>query len=512
MLQPKQDRFDNSAKNYQLHEYIDRDRTLPLLQSQLTYASAGHLLETYVDALHVALLMDEPSFLIKLRDSPDTIRNPTFIRASHRLPPPYVIGALGNYLESPSFFVKHTIGEPGEPTRQDLKQPSATQFAHEIHGQLRQAGIRFTEKVGFSFYPPRGSGHALTSEQWSNIKRYAPIDAVAQFKQAIDTYKKLFQNFSKNYRLHHFDDSDSSLSKPISAEQKKLTFDAFETSRELAQYNTEIQPIIKKLTQALCAPALESIFVEYNKQVCQIENNQLNPKFPLSNPALLFNALGYVGRHQIDRTFFPEQAFYFQLSVIGVESSVSDNIERLNRHISQSFSAANQPLDDDILFPSTARQQFVDSISSHLHGIKFLHLFHRTAGILNKIYPAEKRDIAFQDMTQLLCLIGADTEVTQLNNPKEAATLIFALERRMRATDRLKTELYNTVGMLLNKAEHLGKKASFTVVPQKLKTDILGYLELLENHVDIQLSDKRAITPALILLRKSLTLDQQPEL
>ena len=52
-----------------------------------------------------------------------------------------------------------------------------------------------------------------------------PIDAVAQFKQAIDTYKKLFQNFSKNYRLHHFDDADSSLSKPISSELKKLIFD-----------------------------------------------------------------------------------------------------------------------------------------------------------------------------------------------------------------------------------------------------------------------------------------------
>jgi hypothetical protein len=338
-----------------------------------------------------------------------------------------------------------------------------------------------------------------------------PIDAVAQFKQAIDTYKKLFQNFSKNYRLRHFDDADSSLSKPISSEQKKLIFDAFEASSELAQYNTDLQPIIKKLTQALFPPALESIFIEHNQQICQIVNKQLNPKFPLSTPALLLNSLGYVGRHQIDRTYFPEQAFYFQLRVIGVESSVSDNIERLNRHISQSFAASNRPLDDDILFPSAARQQFVDSIRTHLHGISFLHLFHRTAGILEKIYPAEKSDIAFQDMTQLLCLIGADTEVTQLNNPKEAATLIFAIERRLRAIYWLKTELYNTVGELLNKAGHLGKKASFTIVPQKLKTDILDYLELLENHADIQLSDKRAITPALILLRKSLTLDQQPE-
>ena len=184
MSQKQQNLFDNSTKYFNLHEYIDRARTLPLLQEQLTYSTAGHLLETYVDALHVTLLADEQSFLIRLRDSPEKIRNPTFIRASHRAPPKYVIDALGNYLESPSFFVKHIVGEPGEPSRQDLKQPSATQFAHEVHGLLRQTGIKFTQKVTFNFYPPQGSGHELSKDNYHNLKRYNPEFAKKHFKEA----------------------------------------------------------------------------------------------------------------------------------------------------------------------------------------------------------------------------------------------------------------------------------------------------------------------------------------
>ncbi len=514
MPQPKQHRFDNSAKQYNLHEYLYRDRAENLLQEQLTYASAGHLLETYVDALHVALLMDEPSFLNRLKNSPETIRNPTFIRGSHRLPPAYVTDTLGNYLASPSFFVKDKVGGRGEPTRQVLKQPSTTQFAHEIHGQLRQAGIRFTENVSFDFFPPTGSGKALTSEQWLNIKRFEPRNAVVSFKRAIDTYKELFQNFLKSYRINHFQHLDSA-SKPASqtlnAAQKKIIFDAFESSSELAQYNIQLEPILSNLKQALSPPALESIFVKYRGQFCQVDNQVLSTKFPFSTPALLHNALGYVGRHQVDRTFFPEQAFLFQLNVIGVESSVSDNIERLNRHISKCFKVANKPLEEDILFPPAAGQQFVDSVIAHQRGIQFLHLFHRTAGILERIYPAKKNNIAYQDMEQILSLVEAGTEISQLSSPKEAATLIFAIERRLRATEHLRSTLYNTLGELLNKAGHLGNKASFLVVPQKLKKDILDFLSQLEDHEQIDSSDRRALTPALILLRQSLTLDQQPE-
>jgi RNA binding exosome subunit len=114
-------------------------------------------------------------------------------------------------------------------------------------------------------------------------------------------------------------------------------------------------------------------------------------------------------------------------------------------------------------------------------------------------------------MEQILSLVEAGTEISQLSSPKEAATLIFAIERRLRATEHLRSTLYNTLGELLNKAGHLGNKASFLVVPQKLKKDILDFLSQLEDHEQIDSSDRRALTPALILLRQSLTLDQQPE-
>jgi hypothetical protein len=503
----KQDPFVNSARNYQLHQYLDRDRSSPLIQSNLSYATAGHLLETYVDALHCSLLMDEPSFIIRIKEAPETIRNPTFIRAAHRLPPPYVIEALGNYLESPSFFVKHIIGKPNEPARQDTQQPSATQFAQEAHALLRMSGIRYSEKVSIDYFPPRGSGDQITRDQWTRIRVQKPNAAVAEFRTAIAEYKQLFINFSKDYRLTHFvrgDDRAISQSTHLSPEQKKIVFDAFESSEELRSYNARLEPIIRKLIGALTPPALDYVFVQVGETTCRLSNKKLNPKFPLSTPALLHLSLGFVGRHQIDRTAFPKQAFNFTLSINGVESSVSDNIQLLNEHILKQYSLAGFPLDDDPLFSQASKQTFVDSISTHQNGIKLLLLFHRTAGLLEKIYPAHQHDVAYQDMEQLLAFNGETPHIERLERPVEAATLLYAIERRLRALSELDTELYNTIGELLNKAGHLARRSQFASVHPKLRVDILTRLSYIEEHETLASAERRAIFPAASLVREAL--------
>lgn len=508
IMQPNQDPFVNSAKNYALHQYLDRDRSRPLIAEELTYASVGHLLETYVDALHVMLLMDEPSFLIRVKDQPELIRNPTFIRATHRLPPSYVIEALGNYLESPSFFIRHQIGRSNEPARQDTKQPSATQFAQEAHGLLRQLGIRFAENVQVSYFPPRGMGELISADQWFNIKRGDVAGAVQAFRASIEDYKQLFQSFSKNYRLKHFPPSEGeSLQSQayLKAEEKKIIFDAFEASDQLAAYNESFAPRIEAVRKLLMPPKLQQVFVSVGGDPFLLENKQLSQRFPYSSPALLHLALGFVGRHQIDRTFFPQLGFNFLLGVIGVESSVSDNIELLNTHIAETARALGRPFTDDPLFSKSDRALFLESVSNHRQGMQLLHLFHRTAGILERIYPPEKQSVAYQDIEHLLALDGAGVEIDFLQRPEEAATLLYSIERRIRATNRVGGELYQDVGMLLNKAGHLGRKNHFTDVSQKLRGDILGALAKLENHDEVENEVRRAIFPALQLVRKSLS-------
>lgn len=506
----RQEPFVNSAHHYSRHEYLDRDRSLPLSHPELTYASSGHLLETYVDALHVMLLMDEPSFLIRVRDTPELIRNPTFIRAAHRLPPSYVIEALGNYLESPSFFVKHLIGRPNEPTRQDTEQPSATQFAQEVHAQLRQLGIQYSKKITLSLFPPSGSGHLLDADQWTSLKKGEPQWAVQGFRDAIDSYKELFQNFSKEWRQTNCPPvagKSPQAQAYMSAEQKKALFDAFEASPELETFNTHLTRTLATLTKALTPPVLTSVFVTIGEETWAVENQQLSTKFPNSYPALVHLALGYVGRHQVDRTFFPKEGFHYLLTVLGVESSVSDTVERLNQHITRALTAAGSSPADDLLFPSESRDTLLRSIGTHARGIQLLYLFHRTAGILEKIYPPGKDETSYQDMEQLLSFSRSGVELESLERPEEVATLLYAIERRMRALSELDSDLYNRIGIMLNKAGHLGRKNHFSEVSQKLRYDILSSLDHLENAELITFPVKRQILQAILLIRKALTPD-----
>lgn len=477
--------YDNSERSHALFAY-DRTERTPLSLSEVNYAKAGMLLETYVDALHLALVMNEPALVRKLRDRPEEIRDPAFFKNNRYQPPRFVREAIGDYRAATSFFRGDMAMRGQGPWLQD-KQPDAVGFAQALHGQLRKVATDYGKQFTIEFFPPPGAGGTIPAKLWSHFK--AAEEMLSQFRTLQKEYGELQRKVAADYRKKQAmitEETEKESARITKAKERKNSFSAFLGSDAFVHLRQEIKEAMDDLIHAL-SPAhggsghglMDKFYLKYGDHHLPIQNTQrIDSRFSLSYPALLMVSLGSKGRHDIDEVTASHEIFVLFSQVIGVESQITENLQALHDQvIMKALRAKGVRPNDDLLYGSVRQSELAESVKDHGCGIQLLYTFHQAAGQVQKIYP-EGKNLALDDMEALLGLAGIDTPwLEALDTPQEAACMLYAIERRVSLAPRVSREQVIAMERLAGVANEMGKYRSFAKVPVRLKTFLADFVK-----------------------------------
>ena len=473
--------YDRSEKSFKRFRYLDKDRTVPLTLETLTFDRMGAMLETLVDALHIPLVMDEPKYTraIVQPNAWETIREPVFIRPNHYNPPRYIIDTIGDYRAHKSFFRLDRTDEPYAPLHQRSQLHTPAKFAQEVHRKARQIAFHFGNKYNVSYFPAKGQDHRLEGDDDREVRQNKPANAEKKFKRKLSDYKKVFDEYCEDPKNLTAEEAQLD-----DAQKKILLFRKFQESDELKAYDDALFPVIEKTKTALSAPALKNCFVNVAGKQVRLDNTQrMDENFVASHPALVLLALNSVGVHMVDFMYVPRQSFDFLTDVVGVESQITENTQALNRHITDALKQQHGITpDDDLLYDHDDRNYFVSEVSKNQRSIQLLYTFHKTAGHLERIYPPDKQNIAYQDMESMLKLAGVESPwLEEIKTPQEIATMLYAIERRLSLETDLPKQLKILQGPLREQTNNLRHYKNIEDITPTLRDKILDMLREIES-------------------------------
>ena len=480
--------YDNSEAAQRLFHYVEKDHEQPLTMQSLNYRQAGDLLETYVDALHMALVMSEPSLVRLLKEKPSEIRDPSFFSNKKR-PPFFIFEALGDYRGATSFFRNDQRMVDQGPWLQD-KQPASADFAHVTHGQLRKLATRYGEQFEIEFFPPSTGNREAFIEppESSDWKRFKEMHkAVPSFQTLQHTYKKAYDAFAKKYGAKEASKAEALPERESAhitkAREKANSFAAFLKSDEFADIESDLREAIDTLVRALSPRKgtagidwLNLRHIDSNTPIAIDNRQHVIDGFYLSYPALMVLSLASKGKADADRVIASKQIFDLFTQVIGVESQITENLQTLHDTIIMpKLKEKGFIPEDDMLFGQQAREDFVENIKKHARGIQLLYSFHKTAKQLEKIYPEGKGNIAYRDMERMLKLAGVEKMwVEELQTPAEVATMLYAVERRLNLGGRETFRLPKIIN-------EIGKYSAFDKIPKSDRDTLESWLRNLPN-------------------------------
>ena len=472
--------YDHSVKSFKRFRYMEKDRTAPLTLETLTFDRMGAMLETLVDALHIPLVMDEAKYTraIVLPNASEIIREVEFIRPVHGNPPKYIIDTIGDYRAHQSFFRHDQVDEPNEPLRQKSQPHTPAKFAQEVHRKARIIAGQFGNKYNVSYFPAKVQSHRLEDDNEREVRQHKPAKAEEKFKKKLRDYKVVFDQYCKDPKNLTAEEAQLD-----DAQKKILLFGKFLKSDELKAYNDALFLVIKKTKTALSGDALKQCFVTVAGKQLKLDNTQLmDENFVASHPALILLALNSVGKHMTDFMYVPRQSFDFLTDVVGVESQITENTQALNRRITDALKRQHGITpDDDLLYDRDDRNHFVSEVSKNQRSIQLLYTFHKTAGHLERIYPPDKQNIAYQDMESMLKLAGVESPwLEELKTPQEIQTMLYAIERRLSLETHLPRQLKILQGPLREQTNNLRHYKKIEDITPTLHDKILDMLREIE--------------------------------
>lgn len=419
--------YNNSKESYGLFDYLAEPREA-IAADTITYRQIGALLETYVDALHVPLVLEEKNFLQALERGHEGVRDPSFFANERYKVPGFIREALGDYRAFTSFF-RNDLAMVGKgPWAQTSdKNAQAAMFAQVVHGQLRKSANDYGAKFEVEFFPPHGQGGGIPSAQWQDFKQIKNV--IARFKHWQGEYADAYKQFRKEYEV-----PDADLSRRMKEIKRKAgSFKQFIESDKFKSLEAEIWEAIDDVVQALRPRAAggkcDSFILHHNGQHIKIDNTALlDNRFSLSYPSLIILSIASKGKHDADMSVASKPIFRLFSQALGVESQITVNLQHFHDSI---IRPAFGVTDEDVLYDTSQRAKLVDAIKANSRGMQLLYTFHKTAGQLEKIFPEGKEDIAYGDMRKLLNMGGIKKPwLETIERPCELASLLYALERR----------------------------------------------------------------------------------
>lgn len=500
--------YDNSEGSHRLFDY-DRLPRQALSLSSLDYAKVGMLLETYVDALHLSLVMDEPALVRKLRDRPQEIRDPAFFTNNRFQPPRFIREAMGDYRAATSFFRADMAMQGQGPWVQD-KQPETVGFAQVVHAQLRKVATDYGKAFTIQFFPPAGEGGEVPPAMWRHFR--VAEKTLSHFRALQKEYADLQRKTAEEYRQRQAmvtEETEKESARITKARERKYIFSAFMNSDGFAHLRGEIQNVMDELIHAL-SPAqdgsgMNQFYLQYGEHYLPLSNAaRLDSRFSLSYPALMMVSLGSKGRHDIDEMVASKEIFKLFSQVIGVESQITQNLQHFHdEYVVKGLKKKGVILNDDLLYGNGQQQALLAAIRSHTRGIQLLYAFHQTAGQIQKIYPQGK-NLALDDMESLLHLAGAGTQLAELRSPQEVACLLYALERRVSLGGKTTREQMLAMEKLAGFANEIGKYSSFAKIPLADRQRLEGMIQRMKDTDDDLFTHVEEVEPAIALLEGAL--------
>lgn len=495
--------YSNSPEAQARFHYIETDHAAPLSLANLSYNQAGALLETYVDALHVALVLEEPSFMHTLKENPSEIRDPSFFTNTRNPPPRFIREALGDYRSATSFFRNDTVMKGQGPWLQ-RKQPESAGFAQAIHGQLRKSATDYGSQFELEFFPPSGSDETLPpKEDWARFKaaQKAVHELTTLQKEYTTTYRQYAANYAHNEARESVEQKEKESTRLTKFRIKKNSFSTFLESDVFQSLDSRIREAIDNLVATL-SPLNEGVGInrfylrhKASGRYIPINNNQkIDSDFGLTYPALMMLSLASKGKHDIDQTFASARIFELFSEVIGVESQITEHLQELhNNVILPALKQQGVIPEQDLLYDAEDRAEFIDNIRQHARGIQLLYTFHKALAQLNKIYPEGKGDIAYRDMERMLTLAEIDSPwVEELKTPAEVGAILYALGRKNHIVGK---EDSNPKMSLTALAQEIGKCRTFEKIKPACKANVIEHVNKLPNEGDFA-HIKRLLTSA----------------
>jgi hypothetical protein len=484
--------YNNSPAAQARFHYIEKDHAAPLALEALTYDQVGTLLETYVDALHVALVLEEPSFIHTLKENPSEIRDPSFFTNTRKPPPQFIREALGDYRSATSFFRNDTVMK-GQGPWQQRKQPESAGFAQAIHGQLRKAATDYGSQFELEFFPPRGSDETPPpKEDWARFKaaKAAVHELTTLQKEYANTYRQYAANYARNEARESTEQREKESARLTKFRIKKNSFSTFLESDVFQSLESRILEAIDNLVATLSplngGVGINRFYLHHKTsgRYIPINNNQkIDKDFGLTYPALMMLSLASKGKHDIDQTFASARIFELFSEVIGVESQITEHLQKLhNNVVLPALKQQGVIPEQDLLYDAEDRAEFVDNIRQHARGMQLLYTFHKALAQLDKIYPEGKGDIAYRDMERMLTLAEIDSPwVEELKTPAEVAAILYALGRKNHIVGK---EDINPKMSLTALSQEIGKCRTFEKIKPADKTKLMEQLNDLSDTGD----------------------------
>jgi len=377
-------RYEDTAAFFARHYYLGEPRH-PVTLEQVDIRRLAAMEETLVDALHLVLLMEDLKEPLANRDI-------TFVYPKDgTLPPAYVMEALGDYREAPSFFRwDKPRYDPSAPRKRkpSIKLPDAIRGAEAMHRQSRNMGSAIGQWFNKIVWDDANPLH-------TDIKR-----EVQHYDALLARYRGLMEKYG----------DASKLETEGAAEYERFCQEFGKTVGALKEH-------FRKLT---------SFTIEDSGKRWEVPNAEpLNPAFASSLPALTMFAFRKAGKEGIDTDVHPLLGFHLLTDILGVESDLHLVMHSMEQHLT---AHVHRPV---TVFTPARRRDIQEALEAHAHGMQLLYTFHRVAGWLEDVYPEGYKQLAHADMEQFLKWAGKNAWLERIETPKEAAALLYAVERRL---------------------------------------------------------------------------------
>lgn len=363
-----------------MDRYLYLDGKRPVALGELRFDTYGWLVETLYDLGAAARLAET---LDKLPDRSDPVAIPV-----RRLPPPYVLGAIGDFLAGKSGFrTDRAAYEEHYPKRVMDPPYGAAAFADATHLLSRMLPRYLFEE----FVLPQGVH-----------------DALAEVNEQIAAYHGLLRTHGAYFQVPREERAR------IDAALDRVFVRLDEDLSAIEALEIRFGPAQQKLLGL--DPRCETLFLP-NRGV------RLHPTCAESNPAQVALQLKIPARASVNQMKLPLRAVVHSLDIIGAESMISDTMQAFMDLVDEAARA--QWGTSGTIYGrlyTDLRAGLRTNIELYAHELRFLLQFSLTT---DAAYP-----LAYSDLRLLLSFARQPSVLLALRGPSEAASLLYAVGKR----------------------------------------------------------------------------------